>query len=67
MADKSAGARLAIILWFVAAAMAWAVVAVRYIRIQEIAWTWVAMGLFLIIMGISARKQSRAADSTRTQ
>lgn len=64
MADRNAGARLAIILWFVAATLAWAVVAIRYVRIQEIAWTWVAIGLFLIAMGFSVLKRSRAAAAT---
>jgi TRAP-type C4-dicarboxylate transport system permease small subunit len=64
MAEKSAGTRLSAILWFVAATLAWASVAIRYVRRDELTWTWAAAGLFFLIMGFAALKRSRAADST---
>jgi hypothetical protein len=67
MADKSAGTRLAAIMWFVAAALAWASVAIRYVRRDEVTWIWAAAGLFFLIMGVAALKRSRSADSTASR
>lgn len=67
MAERSAGTRLAAIMWFVAATLAWAAVAIRYARRDELTWTWAAAGLFFLIMGFSALKRSRAADANPTR
>jgi hypothetical protein len=64
MAEQSGGTRLAAIMWFVAGALAWAAVVIRYIRRDEISWTWAAAGLFFLIMGVAALKRLRAADAT---
>jgi hypothetical protein len=63
MAEQNSGSRLAAILWFVAAVLAWAAAAIRYVRISEVAWYWAAAGLFFLVMGFSALKKSRATDT----
>ena len=63
MAERFARTRLGTILWFVAALLVWAAVAIRYVRLEEIRWSLAAAGLFCLIMGFSALKRSRAADA----
>lgn len=67
MVERSAGTRLGAIMWFVASLLAWSAVAIRYVRRDEMRWTLAAAGLFFLIMGFSALKRSRAADSARTR
>lgn len=46
-------------LWFIAGALAWIAVIIRYTRGAELSWTWAAAGLICIVLGISALKRSR--------
>lgn len=55
--------RLAVVLWFVAAALALAAAATRYLRSGEIEWGIVAAGLFLAAMGLSAWSRERRVES----
>ncbi len=63
MAGRNAGTRLSAIMWFVAAVLAWAAVVIRYVRRDELTWTWGIVGVFFLIMGFAALKRSRAADA----
>ncbi len=59
MAERASGARLASVMWFVAAVLALAAAGIRYYRREEISWTWVAAGAFCLVMGSSAWKRAR--------
>ncbi|HJR67701.1 MAG TPA: hypothetical protein VJ802_14815 [Gemmatimonadaceae bacterium] len=59
MAERGSGARLASVLWFVAAVLALAAAGIRYYRREEISWTWVAAGVFCLVMGLGAWKRAR--------
>jgi hypothetical protein len=63
MAERKPGVRLASVLWFIAAGLAWTAVAIRYYRRDELSWPWAAAGLFCIAMGASAWARSRSHDS----
>ncbi len=59
MAERASGARLASVMWFVAAVLALAAAGIRYYRREEISWTWVAAGAFCLVVGSSAWKRTR--------
>lgn len=59
MAERASGARLASVMWFVAAVLALAAAGIRYYWREEISWTWVAAGVFCLVMGSSAWKRAR--------
>jgi uncharacterized membrane protein YhaH (DUF805 family) len=63
MAEGTAGSRLTIALWFVAAVLAWSAVGIRYYRDNELSWAWAAAGLFCLLMGLSAWRRGRAPNS----
>ncbi|HEU4928910.1 MAG TPA: hypothetical protein VFU38_03700 [Candidatus Krumholzibacteria bacterium] len=59
MTEKTSGSRLAAILWFVAAALAYTAVGIRFVRDREMNWSLAAGGLFCVVMGIAAVARNR--------
>jgi uncharacterized membrane protein YhhN len=53
------GAKLAAILWFVAAILALAAAGIAYGRRGEIRWPLLAAAMFLLAMGANALKRSK--------
>ena len=60
MTDKIPKRRLAV-LWFIAAALSFIAVAIRFSDDGEMNWPIVASGTFCLIMGIAALARSRKA------
>jgi hypothetical protein len=59
--------RLTSVLYFVAAALAWAAVGIRYYRSSEVSWLWAAAGLFCVVMGVGALKRDRSGTAEGTR
>lgn len=59
MADPKSSRRLATILWFVAAGLAFTAVGIRFFADREMNWPLAAGGLFCLVIGISALSGNR--------
>ena len=59
MAEGRSGAQLTALLWFIAGALAWIAVGIRYARSREISWALAAAGLACLMLGLSARTRAR--------
>ena len=67
MAGQSTRLTMAVVLWVLAALLAWTAVAVRYYRSDDIKWSLILAGLACAVMGGSAwTRRSRARDSPTT-
>lgn len=53
MADQTSGKRLAAILWFLAAGLAFLAVGIRLAADRDPKWSVAAGGLFCLVMGIA--------------
>jgi hypothetical protein len=56
---KAGNPRLVMILWIVAAVLAWTAVAIRYGGQGQFEWRLAAAGLFCFLMGVSTWVRSR--------
>lgn len=63
MASDARGSRVAAILWIIASVLAWAAVAIRYVRRDEVNWALAAAGLFFFAAGLSASFRARQASA----
>jgi hypothetical protein len=61
MAGRRSGLSLAAGLWFIAALLAWAAVAIGFARRGEITWSFLVVGFAFAIMGITAWARTRKA------
>jgi hypothetical protein len=59
MAEGNAGARLAVVLWFVAGVLMWITVGVDYCRGDDVSWPQAVVGLVFVVMGIDAWRRWR--------
>jgi hypothetical protein len=59
MVNPTSGKRLAAILWFVAAGLAFLAVGIRFMVDGELNWAVGAGGLFCLVMGIAALSRSQ--------
>ena len=55
------GKRVVAVLWFIAAALSFIAVGIRFLDDNEMNWPVAAGGLFCLIMGITAMARSRNA------